>query len=392
MSEIHLERRAQAARLLSDAGADVLVIYAQGSAAGMASQSHAYARYLADWDSGGNFSVIVLMPGARPVVFVPNITLEFFAREYRPELDVRFVKPGGFAGEVGTYLVSKLPGFGRIAYIGRYEMPQPLWARLQVHCAGYPFIDFEHYVDTLRVQRSDEEIATHRKAAAICDGLFESAFDLARSGKPVFQIRADMQREALYAGCDYASGWLTSRPVADYSRALLAECRNVPQTGDQYLVGVMLQYEGCWGHGIRMAHLGDPTDVHLRAYDAVLAMQQAMLDAMRPGVEVGELQTAASAVREHFYHDADTFEFRYGHALGYAYDDPLPQGAVPFPQRYECEQPYRSDVKLAPNLLFELHPNVFVRGVAGAALGDMALVTQSGHELLTQFPSELAVL
>jgi Xaa-Pro aminopeptidase len=109
-------------------------------------------------------------------------------------------------------------------------------------------------------------------------------------------------------------------------------------------------------------------------------------------IEEAPLQNAASEVRNRLFPGEKTFEFRYGHALGYAYDDPLPLGASPFPQLYEDESSYRSDVVLAPNQLFELHPNVFVEGMAGGALGDMALVTENGYELLTHYTRELVML
>jgi Xaa-Pro aminopeptidase len=40
-------------------------------------------------------------------------------------------------------------------------------------------------------------------------------------------------------------------------------------------------------------------------------------------------------------------------------------------------------------MLFEVHPNLFVEGYAGASIGDMVLVTEQGPELLTQHPRDL---
>jgi Xaa-Pro dipeptidase len=42
-------------------------------------------------------------------------------------------------------------------------------------------------------------------------------------------------------------------------------------------------------------------------------------------------------------------------------------------------------------MLMEIHPNVFVPGVAGAMIGDMVAVTETGYEILTQYPRELIV-
>ena len=37
----------------------------------------------------------------------------------------------------------------------------------------------------------------------------------------------------------------------------------------------------------------------------------------------------------------------------------------------------------------EIHPNVFVEGVAGAMVGDMVPVTENGCEILNEFPRDL---
>jgi Xaa-Pro aminopeptidase len=43
-------------------------------------------------------------------------------------------------------------------------------------------------------------------------------------------------------------------------------------------------------------------------------------------------------------------------------------------------------------MLFEIHPNLFVEGLAGASIGDMVLVTEEGPEFLTKHPRKLLSL
>jgi Xaa-Pro aminopeptidase len=40
-------------------------------------------------------------------------------------------------------------------------------------------------------------------------------------------------------------------------------------------------------------------------------------------------------------------------------------------------------------MLMELHPHLFVPNVAGAMIGDMVAVTETGYEILTAFPRDL---
>ena len=42
-------------------------------------------------------------------------------------------------------------------------------------------------------------------------------------------------------------------------------------------------------------------------------------------------------------------------------------------------------------MLLEVHPNLFIPGVAGAMVGDMVAITDSGYEILTEFPPDLII-
>jgi len=394
MPDVKTSRRlAEVFDLLTQNGAGTLVVYANGDALGTATRSHGYARYLADWNSGNYPSVLVFRKGHPPVVFAPNIFLKFFAERYAKHLNVIYSKPASLGIDVSNYLMSLHERGDRIAFVGRSETPQPFWANLvdNVHCLE--FFDFESEIDQLRIEKHPDEIELHRTAGSICDRLFESAFKSARTGKPVYQIRADLQRDALYEGCDYASTWIASAPVADYSRSMLEECQQTPEEGDQFLVGAMVLYRGCWGHGIRTANLGYPNDKQTHVFSAVSSMHTRMLERMVVNSEIGAVQEAAqSTLNDFIVPEDETFRFRFGHPLGYSYEDPLPQRAEPFPQHYEGGAPYRADVPLRENMIFELHPNVFIKGAAGAAIGDMVLLTKSGYELLTNYPRGLTIL
>ncbi len=44
---------------------------------------------------------------------------------------------------------------------------------------------------------------------------------------------------------------------------------------------------------------------------------------------------------------------------------------------------------MEPGMLFEFHPNLFVSGLAGAAIGDMVLISADGPRLLSRYTREL---
>ena len=74
--------------------------------------------------------------------------------------------------------------------------------------------------------------------------------------------------------------------------------------------------------------------------------------------------------------------------MGHSYEDPI--GTAEFPQPYDKNATLPSEPRLAePGMLFEFHPNVFIENYAGASIGDMVLLTDSGPELLTRYAREL---
>jgi len=48
-------------------------------------------------------------------------------------------------------------------------------------------------------------------------------------------------------------------------------------------------------------------------------------------------------------------------------------------------------IELKPGMLMELHPNLYVPNVAAGMIGDMVAITDTGYEILTEYPRDLIV-
>ncbi len=97
------------------------------------------------------------------------------------------------------------------------------------------------------------------RLAAICDRMFEQLGPALHSGLTVADIQSDLEKIGRQHGCEYCDTWLTVRPIADRCRYLADENTNIPQPGDQVLLGIMLILHGHWGHAIRTGSLGAPS-------------------------------------------------------------------------------------------------------------------------------------
>lgn len=370
-----------------------LVVFGHGSALGPGTRSHGSLRYLSGFDGQHSVSALVVVPGRRTRLLVTNI-FAFMARAETDPLppgipETVFVPAPGLGAEAARLCAEAAPAAGRIGIVGRPEMPLSVWEPLAAGLPDAQWVDLTGEIDRVRVVKTDEEIGRHERAAALCDALFDTLRREIREARPVFQLQAELERTARYAGSEYCRTWLTAAPEADYCRSAIEECRRVPEPGDQVLLGVYLMLDGVWGHAIRMGAIGPPRDEHVRLHSIVSAMQDAMQQRLRPGFDLGEVQRAADEVLGRALSDEERqrlFSFRHAHGLGYSYEDPIV--TAPFPQPY-APSPEAPPLPAEPGMLFELHPNLFLPGIGGAALGDMVTVTGAASRRLTQFPRDL---
>ena len=118
------------------------------------------------------------------------------------------------------------------------------------------------------------------------------------------------------------------------------------------------------------------------------------IDALRPAAAWHHCDAAmARVLGAHYRPDeiAGMVRFRNGHGLGLSYEEPLTTDA--FPQHFDPSATSAASpaefAALAMPTLLELHPNLFIPGLGGAALGEMVLVGSDGFERLLQAPTEL---
>ncbi|HSR12889.1 MAG TPA: Xaa-Pro peptidase family protein [Thermodesulfobacteriota bacterium] len=378
---------------LTAEGLKALVVYSTGSSLGSASRTHGYLRYLLDWDSRNGFSALVLTPGEKPILFVSNPAHLRFAREIFWFPDIRLVSAEGLGRGLVSVLRPRLSAGDRAGFIGRVETPVVVYEPLTKELPGVTIVPANALLDALRLVKDPLAISLHRHAAEISDEMFQTFTREVRQGKKGYQLQADVEHTAKYAGCEHASTFLAVAPVVDRARYYKRENSRVPQEGDQVLLAVFLTYEGHWGHAIRVGTLGEPNAAQRRAFNIALEMEEAALGILKPGIDANELWKASAKVLARYYPDGGDpswFWLRSGHGIGLDYSDPVLTEIFRFPYELGKEKEARGpSLPLQPGMLLELHPNVFLPNEAVGAIGDMVLVTETGYEILNRFPREL---
>ncbi|WP_254764830.1 M24 family metallopeptidase [Natrinema marinum] len=126
------------------------------------------------------------------------------------------------------------------------------------------------------------------------------------------------------------------------------------------------------GDQTRTIVVGEPPAEYERVHETVRAAQEAVIDAIEPGVTASEIdRTARSLIEDAGYGDA--FVHRTGHGVGLEVHEP----------------PYivdGSDRELEPGMVFSVEPGIYLEGEFGVRIEDLVAVTEDGAERLNDTP------
>jgi Xaa-Pro aminopeptidase len=174
--------------------------------------------------------------------------------------------------------------------------------------------------------------------------------------------------EALSFGSIVAAGKNGARPHADPTDQLVE--RNTLVTIDW---GVSL--DGYVSDCTRTFSTGDLPARLREAYDVCLAAQLLACDGIKPGMTGAEADALARDAIE-----AAGFGAEFGHGLGHGVGM-----AVHEAPRLSTE----STDTLEPGNAVTIEPGIYLDGLGGVRIEDLAIVREDGVELLTSFPKDL---
>jgi Xaa-Pro aminopeptidase len=233
-------------------------------------------------------------------------------------------------------------------------------------------------VELARMVKDEEEIECLRNAVLLGASLFEVALTVIRPGVKESEVAAEMEYAARRRGAEAMS---FETIIASGQRAALPHGRasGTAISSEGFVVcdfGVILA--GYCSDMTRTVFVGRPSTETRSLYDAVREAQQAAIDAVRPGVTVGEVDQAARKLLRKRRLDR-YFTHSTGHGVGLEIHE-APRVAAG-----------RNDV-LRPGMVITIEPGVYVPGKRGVRIEDMVVVTAAGCEVLTPTTKDLITI
>jgi len=241
--------------------------------------------------------------------------------------------------------------------------------------AGIRVKDAPSTVEKFRLIKDADEIRLIRAAVLLGAKIFDRALEVLRPGMREVEVAAEME---LTARCEGAEAMSFETIIASGARSALPHGRATTQRipSEAFVVcdfGVILS--GYCSDQTRTVWVGSVPKDARQVYEAVREAQLAATEAVRPGIAVGEVDTAARKVLKkaglgrYFTHST-------GHGVGLEIHE-IPR--VADGQR---------DV-LQPGMVITIEPGVYFPGKWGVRIEDMVVVGDGGPEVLTPTSKEL---
>lgn len=228
----------------------------------------------------------------------------------------------------------------------------------------------------LRMIKDDREIALMAEAARRTDDSWEEFLTTSVVGLTEWDVRERLMGFIKARGltptfCNVGSGPNGASPHQTASDRVIGP-------GDALVCDWGGTLQGYHSDVTRTIHVGEPSAEFVRAYEAVLAANQAALDAVRPGVPCQDVDRAARRVLTEAG-CGDAFIHRTGHGLGLSIH----------------EEPYLVEgntLPLADGMVFSDEPGVYFPGRFGIRIEDTVVCTAAGRRRLNEATRELRVM
>lgn len=328
-------------------------------------------RYLTGYS--GTYAYLIV--GQNISYFISDSRYEEYARSILP-------KPFEFILQKNEFLETMKIVLKRLGskelYLEEHSTALSVFQNMKKNIKGVNFRPGGDEVNQIRMVKDDDEIAVLRQAAGITDACVEHLRRFIRPGIVEWDIAVEIEHFYRTHGCSkgsfdciVASGAGSSMP--HYVTSMEKKVRH----GEILLIDMGCEYKGYNSDLTRTMFVNSINPALERIYLIVKKAQEEALRSVRPGISVGKLDAVArTIIAEAGY--GDNFGHGLGHGIGL--------------EVHELPAIKKGDLKLKKNMAVTIEPGIYLPGIGGVRIEDMAVVTAEGCEVLTGSTKDIIVI
>jgi len=234
-------------------------------------------------------------------------------------------------------------------------------------------------VRDLTLVKTDDEVASIARAAALADRVYRDALEMVRPGMREDRLAAEMSyRGRLYGSEDDAFDIIVAsgtRGALPHGRASSKKIRK----GELVTLDFGCTVNGFHSDMTRTFAVGRPTPEARKIYDVVLESEQRGVAAARAGMTNHALDEVCRMIIRDAGYGA---EFGHGTGHGLGLDVHEAPGVS-----YKAEA-----TTLLAGMVVTIEPGIYLPGRLGVRIEDDVLITSTGRRVLTRSPRELIVV
>ncbi len=324
-----------------------------------------------------------IAPGRAPVLLLPRMTAEFSGLGALKNIDIRVLGDWDDPAKLARSVLEafSLPGQARAA-VSDHASGETI-VHLQRLLPGAVFLSATDLLRRQRVIKSEDEIATMRRAGEVTEQAFAAVLAQLKHGMTELDIVAEVDYQLRRFGALgpsfttalYCSG--PHHPMILGQREITWQRVLTPPVSILFDFGAA--YQGfCYDYG-RTVSFGEPPDELRRVHHLVMAAQQAGIRALKAGAVTAEQVDAAArrVIEDAGYGSA--FRHRLGHSIGMDVHEP------PFLTTGD-------NTPIREGMLFTIEPSIMQNDSFSARVEDVIVARPGGGEPLTRGYQDLIVI
>jgi Xaa-Pro aminopeptidase len=384
------DRRWQAVRArMAEQGIDVIVT-PQNTGHSMDFQAN--TRWLTHCGGGGDADLAGIFPSSGDVTVVATTAKFRWPPVQNWVADVREARRN-YGRVIAERLLELKPSRIGIAGLGggtrtpEGTILHGTYLQIERACPNAAIVDATDLLAEIRYVKSDEEIAFLAKSKQLIDRATEAQIAATRPGRSDWEVWAETQAAMLRGGsempvhCNWISG---PRP----QRTLTRPSHRILQQGDITLNELESSWGGYRAQGVVPVSVGQPDPVYPELMKVQAVLFEYMLERLRPGVTVGELQARCRELCAQTAPASGPAAGATGvltmHGRGAGDDGPIVTGSASDPKQLA--------VQMQERMVFILKPQVHTAADDyNINWGDTVVVTGEGGRRLGTRPHGIAI-